>query len=136
MTEAEQTFYVSPIANPIANSKLQKGLLRFIARQITIKHIKRGVKEVGKALRKKTPGIVIFAADISPVDVLSHLPIQCEELGIPYIYVRSRLELGAAAQTKKPTSVVLVQVPTKDDVKGLEKYHELFEKVKESNPFI
>ncbi|CAD8089947.1 unnamed protein product [Paramecium sonneborni] len=136
MTEAEQTFYVSPIANPIANSKLQKGLLRFIARQITIKHIKRGVKEVGKALRKKTPGIVIFAADISPVDVLSHLPIQCEELGIPYIYVRSRLELGAAAQTKKPTSVVLIQVPTKDDVKGLEKYHELFEKVKESNPFI
>ncbi|CAD8070003.1 unnamed protein product [Paramecium primaurelia] len=136
MTEAEQTFYVSPIANPIANSKLQKGLLRFIARQITIKHIKRGVKEVGKALRKKTPGIVVFAADISPVDVLSHLPIQCEELGIPYIYVRSRLELGAAAQTKKPTSVVLVQVPTKDDVKGLEKYHELFDKVKESNPFI
>ncbi|CAD8081916.1 unnamed protein product [Paramecium primaurelia] len=136
MTEAEQTFYVSPIANPIANSKLQKGLLRFIARQITIKHIKRGVKEVGKALRKKTPGIVVFAADISPVDVLSHLPLQCEELGIPYIYVRSRLELGAAAQTKKPTSVVLVQVPTKDDVKGLEKYHELFDKVKESNPFI
>ncbi|CAK86807.1 unnamed protein product (macronuclear) [Paramecium tetraurelia] len=136
MTEAEQTFYVSPIANPIANSKLQKGLLRFIARQITIKHIKRGVKEVGKALRKKTTGIVVFAADISPVDVLSHLPLQCEELGIPYIYVRSRLELGAAAQTKKPTSVVLVQVPTKDDVKGLEKYHELFDKVKESNPFI
>lgn len=43
--------------------------------EITIKHIKRGVKEVGKALRKKTPGIVVFAADISPVDVLSHLPL-------------------------------------------------------------
>ena len=57
--------------------------MRFIARckvsfdnlEITIKHIKRGVKEVGKALRKKTPGIVVFAADISPVDVLSHLPL-------------------------------------------------------------
>lgn len=74
---------MSPIANPIAGDKLQKGLLRFIARcmsilrnvEVTIKHIKRGVKEVGKALRKKTLGIVIFAADISPVDVLSHLPL-------------------------------------------------------------
>lgn len=37
---------------------------------------------------------MIFAADISPVDVLSHLPIQCEELGNPYCYVRSRMELG------------------------------------------
>lgn len=49
--------------------------IKFHNIEITIKHIKRGVKEVGKALRKKTPGIVVFAADISPVDVLSHLPI-------------------------------------------------------------
>ncbi|KAM3147757.1 hypothetical protein pb186bvf_000085 [Paramecium bursaria] len=138
MAEAEQTleFYVSPIANPICKDKLRQSLLKFITRQIGIKHIKRGVKEVGKALRKKTLGIVVFAADISPVDVLSHLPLQCEELGIPYCYVRSRLELGAAAQTKKPTSVVLIQVPTKEDIKGLERYHQLFDKVKEINPFI
>lgn len=38
--------------------------------------------------------ICIFAADVSPVDTISHLPISCEENGIPYCYVRSRMELG------------------------------------------
>lgn len=40
MTETEQTFYVSPIANPLADAKLSKGLLRFVAR-CTIKYKRR-----------------------------------------------------------------------------------------------
>ena len=39
--------------------------------------------------------LCVFAADVSPVDVLSHLPVQCESNNIPYIFIRSRLELGA-----------------------------------------
>ena len=58
------------------------------------KKLRRGVKEVIKAIRKKEKGIVILAGDISPIDVLSHIPIQCENHEIPYIYVRSRMELG------------------------------------------
>lgn len=83
------------------------------------KSLKRGVKEVVKALRKseippanievKDPvGIVILAADISPMDVISHIPVLCEEHGVPYIFVTSRAELGAAGATKRPTSVVMV----------------------------
>lgn len=82
------------------------------------KCLKRGVKEVVKALRKSpattagslTPsnGLVILAADISPMDVISHIPVLCEDHGIPYIFVSSRAELGAAGATKRPTSVVMV----------------------------
>ncbi len=82
------------------------------------KSLKRGVKEVVKALRKSAPattsttssppGIVVLAADISPMDVISHIPVLCEDHGIPYIFVPSRAELGAAGSTKRPTSVVLV----------------------------
>lgn len=53
-------------------------------------------------------GIVILAADISPMDVISHIPVLCEEHGIPYVFVPSRAELGAAGSTKRPTSVVMV----------------------------
>lgn len=53
-------------------------------------------------------GVVVIAADISPMDVISHLPVLCEDHGVPYVYVSSRAELGAAGQTKRPTSVVLV----------------------------
>ena len=81
------------------------------------KCLKRGVKEVVKSLRKspsataaglEPPGIVILAADISPMDVISHIPVLCEDHAVPYIYVTSRAELGAASQTKRPTSVVLI----------------------------
>ena len=81
--------------------------------------LKRGVKEVVKALRKSpssstrisdaTPNsIVVLAADISPMDVISHIPVLCEDHNVPYIYVTSRAELGMAGQTKRPTSVVMV----------------------------
>lgn len=51
--------------------------------------------------------ICIIAGDISPIDVISHVPIMCEDAGIPYCYVTSKQELGAAGSTKRPTSVVL-----------------------------
>ena len=69
-----------------------------------------------KALRKSPagaqasspPAVVVLAADISPMDVISHIPVLCEDHDIPYVYVSSRAELGAAGQTKRPTSVVMV----------------------------
>lgn len=81
------------------------------------KSLKRGVKEVVKSLRKsnlasavggEASAIVVLAADISPMDVISHLPVLCEDHGVPYIFVSSRAELGAASSTKRPTSVVMV----------------------------
>lgn len=80
------------------------------------KSLKRGVKEVVKALRKTPstaqdagpPSVVILAADISPMDVISHIPVLCEDHNIPYLFVKSRAELGAAGNTKRPTSVVMV----------------------------
>ena len=62
-------------------------------------------------------GIVVLAADISPMDVISHIPVLCEDHGIPYVYVPSRAELGAASATKRPTSVVMI-APKVKEVKG------------------
>lgn len=50
-------------------------LSRYLNRE---KNLKRGVKDVVKAIRKGAKGIVILAADVSPVDVISHIPILCE----------------------------------------------------------
>lgn len=80
------------------------------------KALKRGVKEVVKALRKSPTAvsgdlpfaIVVIAADISPMDVISHIPVLCEDHSVPYIFVTSRTELGAASSTKRPTSVTMI----------------------------
>lgn len=43
-----------------------------------------------------------------------HLPVYCEEHNVPYLFVKSRLELGSAAKTKRPTSVVFIQEKGKE----------------------
>lgn len=92
-----------------------------------------------KSLRKSpqgagnttAPGVVVLAADISPMDVISHIPVLCEDHKVPYIFVSSRAELGAAGNTKRPTSVVMVskaRTGTKKDekVEGEEEFEEVY----------
>jgi len=40
--------------------------------------------------------------------VITPLPILCEDNDIPYLYVPSKEELGAAGLTKRPTSCMLI----------------------------
>ena len=77
----------------------------------------------------------VIAADISPIDVLSHLPILCEDNGIPYIYVKSRAEVGEACKTKRPTSCVFI-AGAKKGSKEAKKYDRCEKLIKQRNPYI
>ena len=123
------------IASPMASDKLHKKLFKAVKRAAAAKNIKRGVKEVVKALRKGEKGLVVLAGDISPVDVISHIPVLCEDGEVPYVYVNSKADLGAAAATKRPTSVVFL-APKKGDAEFLkeEKMAELLAKVRALRP--
>ena len=100
---------VSPIANPLADEKLAKKVLKCVKAAAKDKLIRRGVKEVVKALKKGEKGLAVIAGDISPVEVIAHVPILCEEKNIAYIYVPAKEELGLASLTKRPTSIVMVR---------------------------
>lgn len=82
------------------------------------KSVRRGVKEVVKAVRKGEKGVCVIAGDISPIDVISHLPVLCEDNSVPYIFVPSKEALGTAGQTKRPTSCVLIKVSKDEDAKA------------------
>ncbi|KAF2198074.1 L30e-like protein [Delitschia confertaspora ATCC 74209] len=110
-----------PFAFPLAEDEKEvKKILKCVKKSAKNKTLRRGVKECVKALRKsETSGpsssgtsdpsaVAIIAADISPMDVISHIPVLCEDHNIPYIYVKSRAQLGEASATKRPTSVVMV----------------------------
>ncbi|RYP60085.1 hypothetical protein DL771_010628 [Monosporascus sp. 5C6A] len=107
-----------PFARPLADEKGTKKIMKTVRKAAKHKTLKRGVKEVVKSLRKSPaagpanpssfPGVVVLAGDISPADVISHIPVLCEDVNAPYIFVASRAELGAAGSTKRPTSVVMV----------------------------
>ncbi|CDM28557.1 hypothetical protein DTO013E5_994 [Penicillium roqueforti] len=126
-----------PFAHPLVEDKQAKKVLKSVKKAAVNKSLKRGVKEVVKALRKSPipaanaaigvpSGVVVLAADISPMDVISHIPVLCEDHGIPYVFVTSRAELGASAATKRPTSVVMV---TPKAAKGKKEDDEEFTKV-------
>ena len=58
----------------------------------------------------------LIAGDISPIDVITPLPVMCEDHDIPYTYVPSKEELGQAGLTKRPTSCMLIlPKPAKGD---------------------
>ncbi|CAI6304224.1 unnamed protein product [Periconia digitata] len=110
-----------PFAEPLTqDAKEVKKVFRTVKKSAKTKTLRRGVKEVVKYLRKSPTNapsssdvsnpsaVVIIAADISPMDVISHIPVLCEDHNIPYLFVKSRVELGEASATKRPTSVVLV----------------------------
>ena len=89
--------------------------------------------------------LLVLAADINPIDIISHLPILSEENQIPYIFVASKEELGHASSTKRPTSCVMVcpnqkrktkhkegEAADKDD-DYLELYQECYQEVEKLN---
>ncbi|KAI8474821.1 MAG: nucleolar protein, small subunit of H/ACA snoRNP [Monoraphidium minutum] len=139
MPYATRVKFCSVIAKPLADEKFCKKVLKLAKKAAKRKQLKRGVKEVVKAIRKNVKGICILAGDISPIDVITHIPVVCEDSKIPYIYVPSKEELGAAALSKRPTSCMLIlPKPPKggdDDAEAkefAEAYSEVEKKVKAS----
>lgn len=65
--------------------------------------LRRGVKEVVKGLRKGEKGIVIMAGDISPIDVISHLPVLCEDSDVPYVFVQSKVRHPSCVCIARPS---------------------------------
>lgn len=119
----------APIAKPMAGKKLHKRVYKVVKKAAGSKVLKRGVKEVVKAIRKGDAGLCVIAGDICPIDVISHLPVMCEDASIPYVYVSSKAELGAASSTKRPTSCVLVSTKGKG-FSGEDKLKEVVDEIK------
>lgn len=57
---------------------------------------------------RASDSLLVLAADINPIDIISHLPVLAEEAQVPYIFVASKEELGHASSTKRPTSCVMI----------------------------
>lgn len=126
-----------PFAHPLAPKKLNKKVLKTVKKASKAKHVKRGVKEVVKALRKGEKGLVIIAGDISPPDVISHIPVLCEDSSVPFVFIPSKEDLGSAGATKRPTSCVMV-VPgggkSKKNADKTDEYRESYDEIVKEIP--
>ncbi|VDM65153.1 unnamed protein product [Strongylus vulgaris] len=113
---------VNAISKPLANRKLAKKLYKLVKKSAKQPHhLRQGLKDVQKALRKNEKGIAVLAGNVSPIDVYSHIPALCEELEIPYVFTPSREQLGLAAGHRRPAILLLIR-PHPD-------YQELYDEV-------
>ena len=70
--------------------------------------IKKGSNEVTKAIERQTAKLVVYAKDVTPPEVIMHLPLLAKEKNVPCIEVASKEELGAAAGLSVATASVAI----------------------------
>lgn len=58
--------------------------------------VEKGTNEVTKAAERATAKLVVYAADVSPKEIVQHLPIICKEKGIKCVEADSKQKLGLA----------------------------------------
>jgi len=88
--------------------------------------IKKGANEATKTVEKGIAKLVAIAKDVTPPEVIMHIPALCKEKGIPCATVPSKEELGASAGI--PVSTAAVAIVNEGEGKALLK--ELTEKLK------
>ncbi|RME78765.1 50S ribosomal protein L7ae [Candidatus Woesearchaeota archaeon] len=70
--------------------------------------IRKGTNEVTKAVERAQAKAVVIATDVSPKEIVMHLPLICKDKGIPCIEAGSKEELGAAAGLGVGTTAVAI----------------------------
>ncbi|MFH1257232.1 MAG: 50S ribosomal protein L7Ae [Candidatus Diapherotrites archaeon] len=70
--------------------------------------IKVGSNEVTKAIERGNAKLVVIAEDVSPPEIVMHLPLICEEKNVPYSFGYSKKELGEKAGINTGTSAIVV----------------------------
>ncbi len=66
--------------------------------------LRKGTNEVTKLVERGEAQFVVMAEDVQPEEILAHMPLLCEEKGVPYSYVPSKQELGVATGLGKATA--------------------------------
>ena len=116
------SLYIKPIERVIPSEEMNMaGFVKFempqdlvnkVYEAITVAKatgkVKKGVNETTKAIERGVAKLVVMAQDVTPEEILMHLPVLCDEKQVPYAYVPSKLELGKSSGIEVPTSSVAI----------------------------
>jgi len=70
--------------------------------------IRKGANEATKALEKGQAKLVVYALDVTPKEIIMHLPLLAKEKNVPCFGVSKKDDLGAAAGLAVSTAAVAV----------------------------
>jgi large subunit ribosomal protein L7Ae len=58
--------------------------------------VRKGTNETTKAVERGNAELVVIAEDVSPEEIVMHLPELADEKGIPYVFVEAQDDVGHA----------------------------------------
>ncbi|KAI0402543.1 ribonucleoprotein-associated protein [Xylaria palmicola] len=97
---------------PMADPALTTEILDLVQQASHHRLLKKGANECTKSLSRGVSEIIILAGDCTPLSILLHLPLLCEEKNVPYIYVPSKIALGRACNVSR--SVIAASITTNE----------------------
>mmetsp|Transcript_21569 Transcript_21569/g.53187 ORF Transcript_21569/g.53187 Transcript_21569/m.53187 type:complete len:129 (-) Transcript_21569:2325-2711(-) len=103
---------VNPKAYPLADATLSVRILDLVQQAANYKQIKKGANEATKTLNRGISEFIVLAADTTPLEILLHLPLLCEDKNVPYVFVPSKQALGRACGVSRP--VIAASVTTNE----------------------
>ncbi|MFA5930949.1 MAG: 50S ribosomal protein L7Ae [archaeon] len=102
--------------------ELRDKTLEIIEKTAKSGKVKGGINEVTKAIERGTAKLVIIAEDVSPKEIVMHLPVLCDEKQIPFSYVATKKDLGEKAGLRTATaSIAITDSSAEADIKDLAK---------------
>jgi large subunit ribosomal protein L7Ae len=93
--------------------ELQKKALEALEIAKDTGRIKKGINEATKSIERGLARLVVVAEDVEPQEVIMYLPGLCDDKKAPYIFVKSKVDLGNAAGIERPTAAVAIIVEGK-----------------------
>lgn len=108
-------------------AELQKKALEVLETAKNTGKIKKGVNEVTKAVERKIAKLVVIAGDVNPPEIVMHLPMLCDEKGIPYLFADKKEDIGKAIGLKVACSAACVI----EEGKGSEILKDVLNKLKD-----
>ncbi len=70
--------------------------------------IEKGINEVTKAIERATAKTVVYAEDVTPKEIIQHIPALCKEKGITCKAVDSKKKLGVSAGINVGCSAIAI----------------------------
>jgi large subunit ribosomal protein L7Ae len=93
-----------------------------------------GTNEVTKAIERNEAELVVLASDVSPEEIVMHIPALADEKDIGYTFVPEKEELGLAAGINVQSAAIAITTvgQAEDDVDDIKlKARELLDKDEE-----
>ncbi|KAK4211644.1 50S ribosomal protein L30e-like protein [Rhypophila decipiens] len=112
---------------PKAEDALVQELLDLVQQASHYRQLKKGANETTKSVSRGTSELVILTADCTPLSILLHLPLLCEDKGVPYVYVPSKVALGRAAGVSR--AIIAVSITSNEASDLNSKIRQLRDKV-------